>query len=316
MTIEFLSDETQEKNKQEIDKILKEFVNPEIKKNAEILLIFTKALLKASLPKEEIIFEIPEIKKQIIKPEVIIPKPTPKPVPKTLPKLETPIEMDISPIPEPSNDLYKQPLLHFEVIKKQGKLIELPTIIPLIVDKKTNKVMARAEIKNNNYILTEPILNEDELKLLDNLKKEIKGGFLSNPEKKLKNKEKLINLTKKLSEKLKLTYSDDLLAKMKYYLFRDILSLGKIKPLLHDKDINSIFYTPNLVEVNYKNQKLKTNISLNKEELNNLIEKIAEKTKNKISKKSSNLETTYKSFKIQATLGTDKTDAKLIITKI
>lgn len=221
MAIHFLYDNLLEKQNIEIEDVLKELKkDPYSNKKLLILNSFTKALIEVSKKEKK----IPEIK---LKPSIIEIKKIQKPKPVPLKKLPTPSpsiilapKPTILQPPKPSNVIIKEPqvvkqeqleyktsLMPETKIKEEKPKINIKKIetektkkIPLVVDKDNNEVIAFAEI-NGSYNITEPPLNDIELKVLQDTKKEISG----NPKKYIEQKEnKLINYVKKYSSKNKI----------------------------------------------------------------------------------------------------------------
>jgi hypothetical protein len=344
MAIHFLYDEVLEKNKTELQEILKEIKkDPDINKKIFILNSFTRSLIEVSKKIKEKPIEV-KLKTSIMefKPKPMPLKPLSPPTPSviTAPKpfvLPTPKSSNVIIVKEPQ--IVKQEQLEYitptlisktEIQKEQQKIkeekpkVEVKKIelekepekikkIPLVVDKDNNEVIAFAQI-NGSYNLTEPPLDNNELLVLQDTKKEISG----NPKKYIEQKEnKLINYVKKYSSRNKVEYSESLYHRVKYYLIRDLINFGKIDVLLHDADI-SLIICNNLgpVNIKYKDQNLPTNITFkDSNEINTLIINIALKTGKKITEKDPFLDTNYQNFRIQATLATEYITPKFIFTR-
>jgi archaeal flagellar protein FlaI len=131
-----------------------------------------------------------------------------------------------------------------------GVLRAVNQIMPLVTLSlnNENKVVAYATIKWNEkeqsieYIVTEPLLNDKEKELLEEIK-EILREKLNIDFEKIKGSqayEYIINEFKKIVKLIgiKLTPEEEL--KFNYYVYRDFIGLGKIEPLMHDPDIEDI----------------------------------------------------------------------------
>lgn len=336
MAIHFLYDEVLEKNKTELEDILKELKkDPEVCKKTFILQSFARSLIEASKKLKEKPVEVK------LKPSMMETKPRLMPVklkqlPAPGPTVILPPKPTVIVAPRPAiikqPGVIKQEQLEYKTptlipkteIKKEQSKIEIKKIeieapkedikrIPLIVDKDNNEVIAFAQI-NGSYNVTEPPLNDTELKVLQDTKKEISG----NPKKYIEQKEnKLIDYVKKYSSRNKVEYSESLYHRVKYYLIRDLINFGKVDILLHDADIFLITCN-NLgpVNIKYKDQNLPTNIMFkDATEINNLIINIALKTGKTITEKDPFLDTNYQNFRIQATLATEYITPKFVFTR-
>ena len=182
-----------------------------------------------------------------------------------------------------------------------------------------NKPLIKASISKDDfgkktYNLVEPKIDK---KLIDFVRKNISFRFTLN-KKILENNEYLIKKIKKAAKKLKISYDDILLDGVKYYLFRDMINLGKIDSLFHDHRIKQITCDgENKALIIDHNQfgKINSNIVLKKEEIANIIEKIAEKKKEKVTKKTQSLNLLIDGFRFKATLGSGLSPSKFILTR-
>ncbi len=291
----FIIDDDLEDLQRTIRDVLHEKKHPELKKHVKTLKTFTRAIAYSLVkPKQR---KIMEIQKQIQQ----------KPI--QLELAEEPIGFDIGPIPLPGET--EKQVHDFKAIpiyaKDIKKHIEKPKeqIIPLIRDKFTNKILSTATV-NNTYKLNEPNLNEINKKILDKIM-----------HKKPKNPEKAWKLIERYIKK----YKGDPEHKeaIKYYVINNLFSLGKIEPLLQDKNISLITCNSpgSYIEVKRNNKKLKTNIlHKDKKELDDFLFLIAEKTNSKLNKKHPILDTTYRNFRFHCVLGLDITTSKFNITRI
>lgn len=296
----FIIDNELEELQGTIRDLIREKKHPELKKHVKTLKTFTRAVAY-SLAKPKI--KPKEIKKQIQK----------KPIQMQLTK--QPIGFDIHPIPSPGET--KEEIREFKAIPIYAKHIiskkELPEkitqeekqIIPLIRDKFTNKVLATANV-NDTYKINEPTLNETNQKILSKILK-----------KKPKNPEKAWKLIEKYIKK----HKGDPAHKeaIKYYIINNLFALGKIEPLLNDKNISIITCDSpgSYIKVKRNNKTLKTNLLFkDKKELDDFLFLIAEKTKSKLDKKNPVLDITYRNFRFHCVLGLNITTSKFTITRI
>ncbi len=188
--------------------------------------------------------------------------------------------------------------------------------VSLIKESDSKQTVVSASIKNNTYTLVEPLLTDEDKKLLTEVKKEVEG----NP-KILKDKMKTYKQLQKSAKKLKIALDEDndtTLMKLRYYLVRNILNLAQIEPLLHDEHITKIICegVNKPLTIIRNGQELHTNVRLNHHEIiNNLLLQIAKKTYQPLSIDEPILDASYKNFHVQGTLGSDIVLAKFIISK-
>lgn len=286
MTIEFLA-EYEDFDKSEFDEILNQLKDRKVDKNVVVLTTFTKALIMASRPKK---VEIMPKAVALTQGQVIY-QPLQKPLP---------------------------PAPHPHIIKIVEKKEDVGGERPIILSKATNQVMASAKV-NHSYQVTEPVMSDVELKMLDTLKKKF-GKKLTKDDKFLeKKKGAFVKTVKNISKKFKVSYSDNVLDKVNYYLIRDVSNFGKIDPLIKDNEVESISCdsASEPVMVNCKDKRLETNIRFkDKKEMNAFVEELAKKAKKKISKKEPILDTTLGNLRIQATLGSDIVSSKFVIKRV
>lgn len=175
---------------------------------------------------------------------------------------------------------------------------------PLIVLQKNNRILASVEIHNNKYYLIEPNIPGSTHKLIH--------YFTNN-----KTEPNQDNI-RKTCKKFKIQYSEDLADVTRYYVDRN-KGLGKIEPLIRDKNINTIEIKNVLepVEINFNFDKLTTNIIYDSiEELNDLILHIARILHNHVNEDEPFLEGILPSgYSVQATFGSKYMHPKIILTR-
>lgn len=182
-----------------------------------------------------------------------------------------------------------------------------------------NKTLVSASISKDEfgkltYNLIEPKIDK---RLIELIKKKISLRFRLN-KKILGNNKYLIKKIKKANSKLKLQYQDDLLEGVKYFLFRDLMNLGKIDSLFHDYGIKQVICdgeNKTLAIEHNKFENLNSNIILTRREIDYIIAKIAEKKKEKITKKTQSLNVVIEGFRFKAILGSGLVSSKFILTK-
>ncbi|MEM5880134.1 MAG: type II/IV secretion system ATPase subunit [Candidatus Aenigmatarchaeota archaeon] len=133
------------------------------------------------------------------------------------------------------------------------------------------------------YNVLEPELSKKEEELIKNIKSNIIDSFYSDPDKFLNINKELAILKELVSylNRNKIKLNEKEILKIYYYLWRDLIGLEKIEPLFHDifiEDISCDGYDSYVFVNHSKFGILKTNIMFSKEELDNLILKIAQKT--------------------------------------
>ncbi len=168
---------------------------------------------------------------------------------------------------------------------------------PLIIDDTTGKVMAYAHIKYDTsinklvYEVIEPPLNINDIKNITYIKKIIENkinvdlGVMSAENMKKYIEDSVVNIIKQFG----ISASKDKIDIYKYYIVRDFLGLGKIEPLLRDKNIEDISCDGVNIPIfvfhrDPRISSVQTNVKFNKkEELDYFIIKLAQKCNKNIS---------------------------------
>lgn len=288
---EFLVNEFLEEGIKELENVLHEIKRKPspYEKKALFFKEFTASLFNAYKK---------QIKKEIKKPEIKIKAP-PKPAqPKPLPSLE----------PE---KIKEEIIQSFPKVRlKEIPLPEIPIPKPQPVqkeEKEYNLILSRISSKplvkvliTDIYSLIEPELTEEQKAKLQKLKKsKVSQEELLNPKK----LEKLIS--KDLEE----------MEKIRYYLVRDLINIGKIAPLIDDRNVKEIICEKNQIKIKYREVEMQTNISVNQDEINEIINNIAQKVNVKLSKNNPFLSTVFKGLTIQASLGSEYMEPSFVIKK-
>jgi len=181
---------------------------------------------------------------------------------------------------------------------------------PLLVSQQG--VLAFALVKKENdqisYSIIEPLVDK---KVVSYVLSKLKGKteFPENV---------LTKLIQKAAKKFKLEYSEDLRNKIKYYIYRDIKNLGKIDPILHDHNLTTITSNGKDKPITLEHKtfgKIETGIILNEEEIQRIINRVASKTNEKLTKENPSINTTINGFRFQGTLGFKKVDSKFVMKK-
>lgn len=317
--IHFLAEEIDEKLNKDVEKILFQLRNPLSGKRNYIIKRFTEELIRASANKRIEIEEEPkviEIEVQEVKPaeEIIEIKPE---------------EIEHEDVPEFKQEVLPAPVSNFEeeksefsgyqpsvLEKKKEKIEEHRKIIQvnLIIHNETGEILVSGELEENEYRIYEPILSDDEMKLLRNAK-----NILMNDLDSLADKKTLWKILRKTSKQLNVYFDDDNFIKLRYYLIRDLMGYGSVEAFVHDKFIEKIICggKGERIMVIRQNQKYRTNVIFKSfNELNDFINTIAERTYKKISMDEPTLDSIYRGFRIQGTLGTDVIPGRFIIERV
>ena len=204
---------------------------------------------------------------------------------------------------------------------QRQEIKENPSVLPVkytLLLSKTQPLVKTSietdEFGKPTYNLIEPQVDK---KLVDLVKKKISFRFRLN-NKILNNDKYLTKKIMKLCKKLKMQYQEDFLDSIKYYLFRDLINFGKIDSLFHDPAIKQIICDGENKALTIDHSRLgmlNSNIILTKNELDEIIKKIAEKKKEKITKKTQELNLFYQGFRFKATIGFDSIPSKFIFAK-
>ncbi|MFA5176072.1 MAG: hypothetical protein WC413_02335 [Candidatus Nanoarchaeia archaeon] len=305
--IEFLYDDLRLEEKK-----LNEFAKIAEKKpirtdfNALILRKFTKALFEAARRK---------YKKPEVKTVELVKRPTVTPIKQKV--LQRGIRLDV---PVPKVKLVAKearPSIPVPQFTESKKLEE--TEYPLVVTLDTNKILVKAVFKNNEYFVEEPTLTNSETQVVTALKFKIGSKLIKKPET-ANDKQLLMNLVQKLSKKYNIPFNTDNYERLRYFLIRDSLGYGKIDTLFKDKNIREIRcdVVNKPVVVTYKDiENVETNITFdNKEQLERLIKKLFEMSKQKIKSGVNYLDVDLPGLKIKAMMDTAEGNLNFDIKKI
>ena len=175
-------------------------------------------------------------------------------------------------------------------------------------------LVSKDEFGKLTYNLIEPKIDK---RLIELIKKKISLRFRLN-RKILEDDKYLIKKIRKASRKLKMQYQDDFLEGVRYFLFRDLINLGKIDSLFHDHGIKQVICDGENRALTIEHNSfgsLNSNIIMAKKEIDYIIAKIAEKKKEKITKKTQDFNIFIDGFRLKATLGSGMVSSKFILIK-
>ena len=285
--IHFIFDEELERSTQELQEIIDVIEeDTKTKRKAEVLEMFARAVALAMKKPEPLTSE--ELKEPLEikqKPRVLLSRMLRKDVRPIVKKIQ-PKQV---PVFNPKIEEPKQ-----EIIKKD-----------LIKDKITDKVLAYVKV-TDRYNLIEPHLDDNEIKVLNKILK-----------KRPKNMDKGWKKIQKYGRIFKVP--EDNLNNIKYFVVNYLFGLGKIEPLVYDKDVTEIhcenYNAP--LKVDYNGKIIETNISFSsKEQLDNFILELASKAGQKIKRKKPSVSFNYRDLYFECTVGFEKDSiSKFLIKK-
>jgi len=292
MSIKFLFDEDIERSRKELQEIIDSLDkdDSEIERKADVLKKFSYAIINA-LKKPELVK-----KEELIKPNIeqrkvsLLSRMFSKDIHPVVKKIEPkPVQQVVQPIVKPV-EVEKKP----EIIQKD-----------LILDKITNKVLAYVKLTDKYYII-EPILDENDTKLLNKI-------LYKRP----KNMDKGWNLINKFGKKFNVP--PDHFTNIKYFVVNFLFGLGRIEPLIYDKDIKEVYCegSNKPLKVKYNDKIIETNITYrSKEELNNFLLDLSYKVKQKLKKNNPSITFNYRDLYFECTMSfSEIEDSKFIIKK-
>ncbi|HIP66536.1 MAG TPA: secretion system protein E, partial [Candidatus Nanopusillus sp.] len=133
------------------------------------------------------------------------------------------------------------------------------------------------------YNVIEPVLERDEELLIKHIKEEIINKIYQDVDN-LTDKDKeeiLLDLLLSTIKRYKIKYNKESLLKIFYYLWRDMIGLEKVEPLMHDPFIEDISCDGYDIPIYVNHRKygiLRTNILFTKNELERFVIKLAQKS--------------------------------------
>ncbi len=179
----------------------------------------------------------------------------------------------------------------------------------IVLSKVTNKTLVSSKFFDNKYQVIEPLLNVNDVKLLNEIKSKVN----------LDDNEGLKKLIESSCKVYNINFTDDYFDKIRYYLVRDLKKYGKVSPLLEDKNVKEVICngTKQPLLVTYEgNSNVPTNVNLDSDtDINNLIKYFAQISKVEIKPDNPFLNFKFNNFEIQATLGNDFLKPKFVIVR-
>ena len=177
-----------------------------------------------------------------------------------------------------------------------------------VMSKLTKKPLAIIRFENNKYIIEEPKITEEDKNIIKGLEESIAIYILEQPD----------VLRGLLKQKLGREISENYFDSLRYYLIRDLKDYKEISPLINDLNVREIVCkgADEKIIVTYKDQlEVETNLVLNEESLNKLINYIAKRSKLELTEESPFLNVTLNNLKIQANITTEIANANFVIDK-
>lgn len=325
--IKFIRDDVQEKKIKQLQEVLNVLSRKPEDLEIEAAKRFFFAMLKSA---EKIAIEKEEEKEKIKRLKELEEKrpPEPKLVETSMPRIlqEATKPMHMPPqtkLPEILKIPATTPLKEFKKPEPQvEEVIEsLSKNYPLTLFKNAKgETLAEISIARQRgkiiYELTEP---EVDLRIVEETKKLIQKKF-SKDRKVIKDEKFLTKNIKKAFKKLKIDYTDDYKDEIKFFLYKDMLGLGRIDPLIHDPNIKTIICDGLNKPVKITlgpGLEIATNIIYTKkDELDEQIKQLGIKVKQEVSENNPITEGMFYNFKIQATLGLGQAESKFMIKKM
>lgn len=315
--IKFIRDDTQQKNIKQLQEVLDVLSVRPKDTDIEAATRFFYSMLKSA---QKIAERKKEEKEKQKRAKEEITELKPQAIQKILKEVTHPILMPIkTSLPEiPKSEEFKKPE---EKPQIEDAIASISKNYPLILFKNTKgEALSQTNILHKKgkiiYELTEP---EIDYRLVGETKRLIQKKFQKD-KKIIKNEKFLTKNIKKSFKKLKIDYTDEYKEEIKYFLYKDMLGLGRIDSLIHDPNIKTIICDglnkPVKITIG-PGLEITTNILYTKKEkLEKQIKHLGMKIKQEISENNPIVEGMFYHFKIQATLGLGEAESKFIITKM
>ena len=326
MEIKFVLDEIQEHLNKDVEAILFNLEHPEANKHYQTLRAFMTAVARA-YGEELDMKNHPQVKrlrrKQGEHAEALTPT---EPLPTKTKQLPRPdlaqeerhIEEHVIEIKEEAPLKTKEKAFYESAIadvphKKDKKTAESISI-PLIVNATNGELIVRAEAHGEKYVVLEPLLQDDMYNVIEALLQRLQDSTGL-----VKDQKKLMKVIRKVCRGLDYDLKEQDLVTFKYYVMRDLLHMGIIEPLFHDKTIERVICeginTP--VAVIREGKKYATNIKFtNVEQMNALILKVSGEMYQNVNEETPFLDVVYRNFRVQANFGNDIVPPKFIMMRL
>ncbi len=198
-----------------------------------------------------------------------------------------------------------------DIIDSPSLVVPVPGRKDLVFSKVTKSVLVYVLVNEKTYTLFEPVLAENEFKILTALEKKVDASLLTD-------NESVQNVIKEEAKLAGVTPTDIFGDLMRYYLVRNKVRFGKISPMLEDTDVQEALCdgVGKPVHILLDGKELVTNVVFNTpEELNEFIRHLASLTGNLVSTDNPFLNAVFDGFTIQATLGTEFVSGKFVIVR-
>ena len=207
-------------------------------------------------------------------------------------------------------NLGPDPQFNFNIEKHENKpKLEINNII---VSKDSKKILSQSSFNGAYYELKESKLKEEDYNFYEDLKSKIEINSIYN-------KEYLLKKIKDIGSKYNKEITPNFYEVLRYNLIKDLIKYYEISPLLEDKNIQVIKCDgpDKEITITYKGiHDVNTNIKLEKDSINNIIKKFAEKSKQDVTQENPFLNTEIEGIKIQATLENEAIQPRFVISKL
>ncbi|MBI5392131.1 hypothetical protein HZB00_03970 [Candidatus Woesearchaeota archaeon] len=186
-----------------------------------------------------------------------------------------------------------------------------PEARPVIHSQTSQEVFVRIEIKENKYIVHEPILSEQEQTFLD-------AVIMNVPEQVLSQPEQLHMFLAQEAGKQKLPFTPQQVDHLRYYLVRDRLKFGVLSPYFEDSSLQEILCNgpDQPLQVSADGHSfLQTELSFPKDYLDQIIQHFAQLLEQTPTAENPFVTGTIKEFTLQANISTPYAQSKFILSK-
>ncbi|MFA4887158.1 MAG: hypothetical protein WC595_03020 [Candidatus Nanoarchaeia archaeon] len=198
----------------------------------------------------------------------------------------------------------------FELVKKVEELKkqeqEAKIEKPIVFSKVTGKSLVSSNVENGVFLIKEPELTVDEIKLMSLLKPSLTSDSVTD-----------VEMVKKVAAEAGVTSAESL-DKMRYYLVRDFTRFGKLSALIENKEISEILCEGAALplKVNYQGNELPSNVSLkDNAEINYFLQVVAQKTNTMLNAENSLLNVSLEGWTIHGNLGNEVLPAKFVMVR-
>ncbi len=334
--IKFIRDDVQEKKIKQLQEILDLLSTKPKDSDVEAAKRFFYSVLKATREVEEQKREEAEKEKKI---KEIERKKPPKPIeplkPWVMPKaveeteeIPRPIPMQeatrIPMPPPPTPEVTKIPkpeVSQPEEPKIEDVITSINQSYPLILYKnfKGEAIVSTSITRKEGKIIYELTEPEIDFRLVRETEKLVQKDFQKD-KKIIKDEKFLTDKIKKAFKNLKIDYTEEYKEEIKYYVYKHMLGLERIDPLIHDHNINTIICDglnkPVKITLGPGLEVTTNIVYTKKEELDEQVKRLGLRIRNEVSENNPVAEGMFYNFKIQLTLGMGEADSKFIIKRM